>query len=103
MSDQSPPTNDRSEKGRKPDVVAYVESKPHGDRTYLNRIGATWKHRDGHGSTTEIDKNISVSGRLVIRDVRDEHMQRYDEERRDQAMNEQERSPERSRRRERSR
>ncbi|MCP5244896.1 MAG: hypothetical protein H6937_02550 [Burkholderiales bacterium] len=66
--------------GRKPDQIAYsVKDSPDG-KGYWNRVGAMWKHKDGHGSEIILD-SIPVNGHITLREKRDQRMQDYQDER----------------------
>lgn len=102
MNDQAHPSNDESEKGRKPDFIAYNVKETREGKGMFYRIGAAWQHRDGEGYDLQLD-SMPVNGRVTLRELREDRMQGYENDRRDQAMNGQERSSERSRQRERGR
>ncbi|MCB1950005.1 hypothetical protein [Nitrosomonas sp.] len=66
--------------GRKPDQIAYsVKDTPDG-KGYWNRVGAAWKHKDGHGTEVILD-STPINGRISLRDQRDQRMQDYQDER----------------------
>lgn len=48
-----------------PDFIAYhVLSK--GEKTYWNRVGASWLHHDGNGMSLQLE-TVPVDGRIVLR------------------------------------
>ena len=65
---------------KRPDSVAYNVKESRDGTTYWNRVGVAWKHQDGNGSTVKLD-SIPVDGWLTLRDIRDERMQSYQDER----------------------
>jgi len=72
--------DDNINTGRKPDQIAYsVKESPDG-KGYWNRVGAAWKHQDGHGTEIILD-STPVNGRISLRDQRDQRMQGYQDER----------------------
>lgn len=103
MSERLDQQNEEPEKGRKPDAIAYVKSEPVDGKRYSTRVGAVWKHPEHGYQAVKFNEGISVSGTLHLHDIREDRMQGYEDERREQAMNEPERSPQRNRSRERSR
>jgi hypothetical protein len=52
-----------------PDFVAYhVLTK--GEKTFWNRVGASWLHHDGNGMSLQLE-TVPVDGRIVLRAPRD--------------------------------
>jgi len=49
---------------KKPTHLAY-HSREAGEKSYLNRIGAAWQHKDGGGFTVQLD-TVPLDGRVVI-------------------------------------
>ena len=68
---------------RRPDYRAYqVQDTPDGKGAW-NPIGAAWTHRDGKGMQLQLD-SIPVSGRVTLREMRQERMNSYAENRAEQ-------------------
>ncbi|MGH1439765.1 MAG: hypothetical protein ACRBBR_06615 [Cellvibrionaceae bacterium] len=64
---------------RKPDLGAYdVNNAPNG-KSHWNQVGAAWLHKDGKGFNLKLD-SIPVNGKVVLREMRDERMQAYEQE-----------------------
>lgn len=66
--------------GRKPDFVAYQVNETQDGKGIWNRIGAAWRHKDGHGVELTLN-SLPVNGRVTLRELREERMQDYSEER----------------------
>lgn len=79
--------------GRRPDFVAYTVRESRDGKGYWTRIGAAWQHRNGHGYDVQLE-TLPLDGRVTLRELRDERMQGYEEERR---AREAEPAPERGR------
>lgn len=48
-----------------PDFIAFhVQTK--GDKTFWNRVGASWLHRDGNGMSLLLE-TFPIDGRIVLR------------------------------------
>ena len=74
MSDES------KDAGRKPDFLAYtVKDSPNGN-AYWNKVGAAWEHKDGQGMEIQFD-SLPLDGRVTLRELREERMEGYREER----------------------
>lgn len=55
---------------KSPDFIAYhVQSK--GDKTFWNRVGASWLHQDGNGMSLQLE-TVPIDGRVVLRAPREE-------------------------------
>ncbi len=66
---------------RKPDFVAYQVQETQDGKGIWNRIGAAWRHKDGHGVELTLN-SLPVNGRVTtLRELREERMQDYSEER----------------------
>ena len=53
-----------------PDFIAYnVLTK--GEKTFWNRVGASWLHNDGNGMTLQLE-TLPLGGRVVLRAPREE-------------------------------
>ena len=75
MSDQ-----DQIAPGRKPDFIAYNVKEGRDGKPHFNRVGAAWQHKDGQGYEVTLD-SVPVSGRITLRERREERMRGYDKER----------------------
>ncbi|MEW7987666.1 MAG: hypothetical protein AB2799_17910 [Candidatus Thiodiazotropha sp.] len=85
---------DNNTYSKKPDFVAYTVQQSRDGKGYWNRIGAAWEHRDGKG--LEIDlASLPVNGRLTLREMREERMKGYEDERKE-SIEEPERHQDRS-------
>ncbi len=73
---------------RRPDQIAYtVRNEPDG-KSYWNRVGVSWSHKDGKGSEVRLE-SIPVDGCITLRDQRDKAMQSYDDARAEQPAQQQ--------------
>ncbi len=48
-----------------PDFVAWHVTN-RGVKSFWNKVGAAWKHKDGHGYTIQIEV-VPINGRIVLR------------------------------------
>ena len=48
-----------------PDFLAWHVSQK-GDKSYWNKVGAAWAHRDGNGYTIQLEV-VPINGRIVLR------------------------------------
>ncbi|PTS74736.1 hypothetical protein DBR17_16650 [Sphingomonas sp. HMWF008] len=56
-----------------PDFIAWhVQQK--GEKSYWNKVGASWKHKDGKGMTLQLE-TLPINGRIVLRQPQDESQQ----------------------------
>lgn len=56
-----------------PDFIAWhVQQK--GDKSYWNKVGASWKHKDGKGMTLQLE-TLPINGRIVLRQPQDDAQQ----------------------------
>lgn len=81
---------------RRPDFVAYNVRESRDGKGHWNRIGAAWRHKDGHGYEINLD-SLPVDGRVTLREMREERMQGYEDERQNREEPEPEPEPSRSR------
>ena len=72
--------HENGNQGRKPDFVAYQVNETQDGKGIWNRIGAAWKHRDGQGVELTLN-SFPINGRVTLREMREERMQGYEEER----------------------
>lgn len=57
-----------------PDFIAWhVLTK--GEKTFWNRVGASWLHHDGNGMSLQLD-TFPIDGRIVLRAPREETQDR---------------------------
>ncbi|MCU7805676.1 MAG: hypothetical protein KZQ96_21020 [Candidatus Thiodiazotropha sp. (ex Lucinoma borealis)] len=68
---------------KKPDFIAYNVKDSKDGKGYWNKIGTAWQHRDGQGYDISLD-SLPVDGRVTLRELREERMQSYDEQRQGQ-------------------
>ncbi|MBF9045488.1 hypothetical protein HKCCE4037_19285 [Rhodobacterales bacterium HKCCE4037] len=57
---QSPKTSPKA-----PDFLAWHITQK-GDKSYWNKVGAAWVHRDENGYTIQLDV-VPINGRIVLR------------------------------------
>lgn len=74
----SEPDQDRGP--RRPDFIAYNVQDSRDGKGFFNRVGAAWQHRDGRGYDLQLD-SLPLSGRVTLRELREERMQGYQEDR----------------------
>jgi hypothetical protein len=56
----TPPTETKA-----PDFIAWhVQQK--GEKSFWNKVGASWKHKDGKGMTLQLE-TLPINGRIVLR------------------------------------
>lgn len=79
---------------KRPDYLAYsVRDTPDGKGDW-NKVGAAWEHRDGRGLDIQLDAS-PVDGRVTLRELRQERMNNYEEQRQSSTPERNERSPSR--------
>lgn len=66
--------------GRKPDFIAYSVRDTRDGKGDWNKVGAAWGHRDAQGIDLQLDAT-PVDGRVTLRELRDERMNSYEDER----------------------
>ena len=74
--------------GRKPELIAYNVTYTGDGKSYSNKVGAAWEHRDAQGYELELE-SIPVSGRVSLRKVRDERLDEMAEQRKEEPQEEQ--------------
>lgn len=53
-----------------PDFIAFhVQTK--GEKTFWNRVGASWLHHDGNGMSLQLE-TVPIDGRIVLRAPREQ-------------------------------
>lgn len=55
---------------KRPSHIAYQVREGEENKSYFNRIGAAWTHKDGEGMTIQLD-SLPVDGRVTIRTVQE--------------------------------
>lgn len=60
-----------------PDYLAWHVSQK-GEKSYWNKVGATWAHKDGKGYTLQLE-TCPINGRIVLREPREEEPQTENE------------------------
>ncbi len=48
-----------------PDFIAWHVAQK-GEKSYWNKVGASWKHKDGKGMTLQLEV-VPINGRIVLR------------------------------------
>lgn len=66
--------------GQKPDMIAYSIRESSDGRVFWNRVGASFKHRDGKGVDLLLD-TLPIDGRVTMREYREQQLQAYQDER----------------------
>lgn len=74
---------ENEKQSQKPDYVAYNVQETQDGKGIWNRVGAAWEHKDGRGLDLSLN-SFPVNGRVTLRELRDERMQDYSEERKSQ-------------------
>lgn len=65
-------SNDQQNKtqSRGPSHIAYQVREGEENKSYFNRIGAVWTHKDGEGFNIQLD-SLPVDGKVTVRSVQD--------------------------------
>ncbi|ODA66579.1 hypothetical protein A7A08_02346 [Methyloligella halotolerans] len=63
-------TEETETKKRGPSHIAYHVRDGEGEKSYFNRIGSAWPHKDGKGFNVQLD-SLPVDGRITIRSAKD--------------------------------
>ena len=74
-------SNDQQKQNRGPSHIAYQVREGEENKSYFNRIGSVWPHKDGQGYNIQLD-SVPVDGRITIRTVQ-ERVQELKENARD--------------------
>ncbi|MDH4980957.1 hypothetical protein [Hyphomicrobium sp. D-2] len=61
-------SNDHDSK--RPSHIAYQVREGDDNKSYFNRIGAVWQHKDGEGFNIQLD-SVPVDGKVTVRSVQD--------------------------------
>lgn len=48
-----------------PDLIAWHVMQK-GKKSYWNKVGASWRHKDGKGMTLQLE-TVPINGRIVLR------------------------------------
>lgn len=64
---------------RKPEYRAYNVTNTQDGKSHWNPVGAAWMHSDQQGMEIQLD-STPVDGRVTLREIRDQEMQRYDQQ-----------------------
>lgn len=57
-------------KSKSPTHIAYQVREGDDNKSYFNRIGAVWTHKDGEGFNIQLD-SVPVDGKVTVRSVQD--------------------------------
>lgn len=57
-------------KSKSPTHIAYQVREGDDNKSYFNRIGAVWTHKDGEGFNIQLD-SMPVDGKVTVRSVQD--------------------------------
>ncbi|MCD8571202.1 MAG: hypothetical protein LRY76_06735 [Alphaproteobacteria bacterium] len=55
---------------KRPSHIAYQVREGEENKSYFNRIGSVWPHKDGEGFNIQLDA-VPVDGRITIRSVQE--------------------------------
>lgn len=82
---------------RKPEYLAYNVQESRDGKGHWSQVGAAWAHRDGQGYDIQLS-SVPVNGRVILRELREERMQDYEDQRQQQTIEQEQRnSPSRGR------
>lgn len=62
-------SNENNE-SKRPTHIAYQVREGEENKSYFNRIGAVWTHKDGEGFNIELD-SFPKDGKVIVRSVQD--------------------------------
>lgn len=54
----------------RPSHIAYQVREGEDQKSYFNRVGSSWPHKDGEGHTIQLD-SVPVDGRIVLRSAKE--------------------------------
>ncbi len=63
-------STENQNQNRSPSHIAYQVREGEGNKSYFNRIGAVWAHKDGEGFNLQLD-SVPVDGRVTVRSVQE--------------------------------
>ena len=75
---------------KRPSHIAYQVREGEENKSYFNRIGSVWPHKDGQGFNIQLD-SVPVDGRITVRSVQ-ERIQEARESSREDSQREDRRS-----------
>ena len=55
---------------KRPSHIAYQVREGDENKSYFNRIGSVWPHKDGEGYNIQLDA-VPVDGRITVRTVQE--------------------------------
>ncbi len=55
---------------KRPSHIAYQVREGEENKSYFNRIGSVWPHKDGQGYNIQLD-SVPVDGRITVRSVQE--------------------------------
>ena len=58
--------SDDKQQAKSPSHLAYQVSEGQDGKSYFNKVGAAWKHKDGQGYNLHLD-SMPVDGRVTLR------------------------------------
>lgn len=62
--------NQNKNQNRAPSHIAYQVREGEENKSYFNRIGAMWAHKDGEGFNIQLD-SLPVDGKVTVRSVQE--------------------------------
>lgn len=63
-------SNDQQKQSRGPSHIAYHVRDGEDQKSYFNRIGSVWPHKDGQGFNIQLD-SVPVDGRITVRSLQE--------------------------------
>lgn len=63
-------SNENQKQSRSPSHIAYHVREGDDQKSYFNRIGSVWPHKDGEGFNIQLD-SVPVDGRITVRTVQE--------------------------------
>lgn len=63
-------SNENQKQSRGPSHIAYHVREGDDQKSYFNRIGSVWPHKDGEGFNIQLD-SVPVDGRITVRTVQE--------------------------------
>lgn len=80
------PVRDPRGRGQRPDMIAYSVRDTSEGKSYWNRVGVSFEHRDGKGSDVVLD-SVPINGRITLREYREQRFQENDQGRSEKRSN----------------
>lgn len=59
------PNSNTDNAGKAPDLIAWHVTQK-GNKSYWNKVGASWHHKDAKGMTLQLEV-VPINGRIVLR------------------------------------